>query len=246
MIYWLVQSWDACPDLKQGTAPVGFLSTGEQAKLNTLKILKRRREWLLGRWTAKILVRTILYHRGGAPLPLDAWSVLNDQDGVPVVSGNIDPMFSLSISHSCDYALCALVERNPWPIGCDIERIEPRSDTFVRDYLTPDEIARVNCAAPCLRDSLITAVWSAKESVLKALHLGLSVDPYAVACLIDPPTNICPCGMPFTICLDARWLHAPTNVRTPPLAGWWRPFHSFVLSVVSSVTSHVSSTQQKM
>ncbi|MBE2224326.1 MAG: 4-phosphopantetheinyl transferase family protein, partial [Anaerolineae bacterium] len=74
----------------------------------------------------------------------------------------------------------------------------------------------------------VTAVWSAKEAVLKALHLGLTVDTRSVACLLDVGEERPLTWTPFPIhCDDTRLPQA-----APPLTGWWRTYENFVLTLV--------------
>ncbi|MCB8986887.1 MAG: 4-phosphopantetheinyl transferase family protein [Ardenticatenaceae bacterium] len=53
------------------------------------------------------------------------------------------------------------------------------------------------------------AVWSAKEAVLKALHLGLTVDTRCVECLIAPVAERPSTWTPFTIGCDDGCLFSP-------------------------------------
>lgn len=143
MFYWLVQSQDAHPDLAQGIPPDGLLNAVEQARFVTLKTEKRRRDWLLGRWTAKRLLQGVVCETGGECFPLNEFTVDNDADGAPTINYQLpitNFRFELSISHSHGYAFCAVAER---PIGADIEWIEPRSDEFIADYFTEAERAFV-------------------------------------------------------------------------------------------------------
>ncbi|MCZ7667962.1 MAG: 4'-phosphopantetheinyl transferase superfamily protein [Chloroflexi bacterium] len=66
-----------------------------------------------------------------------------------------------------------------------MERIASRSPEFVTDYFTKEEQVLVDRASADMRDVAVTAVWSAKEAALKALHLGLTVDTRAVTCLLE-------------------------------------------------------------
>ncbi|MCC7451379.1 MAG: 4'-phosphopantetheinyl transferase superfamily protein [Anaerolineae bacterium] len=244
-IHWLIQR--ACD------YPAGMLSADERAKLRTLKVDKRRADWLLGRWTIKRLLQSVISNRHGVMLPLDQLVVLNDPDGVPIAHVNGYPDLSISISHSNGHAFCAVVERRNARIGVDIERIEPRSDSFVTDYLTPDEFNQVSSAAD--QDTLITAIWSAKEAALKALHLGLSVDTRSLTCLISPPPGSPATWIAFGITTSTnlpqslRTLHGeghptrtappPDSVEggpggaVPPLIGWWRVWHGYTLTLVT-------------
>ncbi|KPV50090.1 phosphopantetheinyl transferase, partial [Kouleothrix aurantiaca] len=46
MIDWLLQSSAAHPAIAQGIAPEGLLSPAEAARLATMPVAKRRRDWL--------------------------------------------------------------------------------------------------------------------------------------------------------------------------------------------------------
>jgi 4'-phosphopantetheinyl transferase len=245
MIHWLVQSADAYPDSSEGVVLDGVLHPREQAKFATLKTEKRRQDWLLGRRTAKQLIGEVMVNQIGEKLPFDSIEVQNGAMGDPIVNcqiaadrwsrvngqrevSNLQSLISLSISHSNSHAFCALVEKPDWPLGADIERIEGRSAEFVTDYFTKEEQVLVNQASDDMRNVVVTAVWSAKEAVLKALHLGLTVDTRAVACLLDVGAERPLTWTPFTIhCDDTRLPHPP-----PPLTGWWRTYENFVLTLV--------------
>ena len=221
-------------------APAGLLSPAEEARLAEFTVVKRRRDWLLGRWTAKDLVRTVLAEQYGSRIPAADVVIMADADGAPFVALATDTgalpqgrqPWSLSISHSQGVAFCALMlnqEGAAHAIGADIEFIEPRADNFVRDFFTADEMALVRQASPGGYDALVTAVWSAKEAVLKALRTGLRLDTRQVQCLIHGPLSVTDAWTAFTptvaatVAPDARW------------SGWWRrpvEYADFVLTMV--------------
>ncbi|MBI3941378.1 MAG: 4'-phosphopantetheinyl transferase superfamily protein [Chloroflexi bacterium] len=226
MIQWLVQSVADHPDLGRGMAPVDMLSAREKIECESLKFGKRRRDWILGRWTAKHLLQAHLYQKTGMLYPLYKIEIGNDKKGVPFAtllsrmhlvhaggdwqSGQMEggrppavcrlPM-SISLSHSDDHAFCAIVasgsdqyqaslllDTDPAGqefVGADIEQVERRSWLFVEDYFTTEEIEQVKNTPEPLQDTIITAIWSAKEAVLKALRLGLTVDTRAVSCVMS-------------------------------------------------------------
>ncbi|MFO7681287.1 MAG: 4'-phosphopantetheinyl transferase superfamily protein [Chloroflexota bacterium] len=240
MIHWLAQSADSYPTGPDGVVLDGVLHPREQARFATLKTEKRRQDWLLGRLTAKQLIREVQREKMGEGVPLTALEVGNGERGEPIVNcelsivncqgtaSNLQSLISLSISHSHGHAFCALVERPDWPLGADIERIEARSEAFVADYFTEEERGLETEAVGEMRDVWVTAVWSAKESVLKALRLGLTVDTRWVTCLIEPVAERPFTWTPFTVhCDNARLPQA-----APPLVGWWRTYEEFVLTLV--------------
>lgn len=178
MIYWHLCPGRECAPGRE-VAP-DFLSLSERRTYDRLRFPKRRSEWLLGRWTAKQLLRRSL--DGYQELALTAISVEADPDGAPYLSveGEGRLPASLSISHRGGRAVCALSPALSPAIGVDLEQVEPRSKAFVEDFLTSAEAARVWAVPPERRDTLVTAIWSAKEAVLKALREGLRIDTRAV------------------------------------------------------------------
>src|SRR5574341_1087647 len=107
MIQWLVQSAEQNSDLARGIAPAGLLHPTERAQLSRLRLAKRRREWLLGRWTAKHLLQTCLTNESHRCLPLEAIVISNDACGVPGALSECAArvaQWALSISHSGHYA----------------------------------------------------------------------------------------------------------------------------------------------
>lgn len=214
MIAWLVQSACDLPALPDAA----WLSLPERERLASFKIAKRRDEWLLGRWTAKRLAQTVLAE-AGRQLELVAIVIVPAADGAPELCIEVQPAaFSaqpvLTISHSAGRAFCALGPAG-LALGADLERVAPRHPAFVGDYFTPEELALL-AAAPLLRDLLVTVIWSAKESVLKALRLGLRVDTRRVACLPQPADLA-----------QARLGWAPLHADAPTLtaatlSAWWR------------------------
>ena len=241
MIHWLLQTRAAHPDLARGVPPVSLLSAAETAVFNALKTEKRRRDWLLGRWTAKQLIQTVVKQEKDVAIALEDFSILAGADGAPIINSQwpiVNGQWSISISHARETAFCALVEQPSWPIGADIEWIEPRSERFVTDYFTKVEQALVAETGSERRDLLVTAVWSAKEAALKAIHQGLKVDTRCVTCL----PNLAMTDddwMPFVMQWDPRRIQNP-----PTLHGWWRQHNNFVLTITAQPKQLVRSIFQ--
>ena len=170
-IHWLIQNLADVPE------DDSWLSERERTIAGRMYFEKRRQDWKLGRWSAKQAVLRFLQ------LPSDsvsAMEVIAAPDGAPeaFLDGNPSPV-SLSISHSAGVAFCAVAGAGLL-LGCDLEEIGPRETNFAADYFTRDEVRAVEEAGPAERDGLITLIWSAKESALKALRQGLRRDTRSV------------------------------------------------------------------
>ena len=83
MIDWLIQSTTGHPALARGIAPAGLLSEQEQLRLIELKTIKRRSDWLIGRWTAKHLIQSYIERQNGVQPLMNTLTVVNDPAGAP-------------------------------------------------------------------------------------------------------------------------------------------------------------------
>jgi 4'-phosphopantetheinyl transferase len=253
MIHWLLQSLDDSPQIAGGIAPAGMLCEVEAQQLSTLKVEKRRRDWLLGRWTAKHLVQGYLAEARGAAPQLNEIQVANAEDGSPYCLALEATGFSqrlpvsLSISHSHGHAFCALcqetdIESMPtnsdgaleqpatnsrWSLGCDIEWIEHREQNFVSDFFTAQEMRDVMATPVEQRDRRVTAIWSAKESVLKALRTGLRVDTRRITCQFAPDDSVAQEWSPLMVTMDSGLMEQFPGA----CYAWWQVQEEFVLTM---------------
>lgn len=179
-----------------------WLSPAERALAAALASERRRADWRLGRWAAKQALADRLELGVGE---LARLAVLPAADGAPEAhldGGWLD--LCVSLSHRAGAAV-AVASPPPLDVGCDLERNEPRSAAFVSDYFTSAECLQ-HAATPALLQSLFAnLVWSAKESALKLLRVGLSVDTRSVE------------------------VRAP-SLAAPPPAGNWQPLEVTVVS----------------
>lgn len=254
MIHWLLQSLDSAPEIAGGIAPEGLLCDVEKQRLSTLRVEKRRRDWLLGRWTAKHLVQGYLSETTGAAPQLDEIQIANADDGSPYCLllgtnglGQRLPV-SLSVSHSHGHAFCALCQETDmelmstnsgetsnqpagntrWSLGCDIEWIEHREQSFVSDFFTAQEMRAVMATPVEQRDCRVTGIWSAKESVLKALRTGLRIDTRRITCQFAPDDFMAREWSPLMVMMMDSGL-----VEQFPGAwyAWWQVQDGFVLTM---------------
>ncbi len=204
----------------------GYLSLLELQKLSTFRFPKRRDEWLLGRWTAKALAHSLPnyshYH-------LDQIEIRNTPEGAPYIQlpGDTKPAGCLAISHSNHFALCALSPGLNLRIGVDLEKIETRTETFILDYFTPAERRLVDAYPAETRSILVTLIWSAKESMLKALGVGLRWDTRSVEISgLD--------GIQHAQDIPGKWRMIQVGEQigsTRAWAAWWQCQGQFILTL---------------
>lgn len=212
-IHYATQDWHQVP------SRLDWLTPGERVRFARFRFEKRRRDWLLGRWTAK---NALLGITGWSRRDIARIEVAAAPDGAPLPMLDGERCVAqLSLSHSNGRAF-ATVSQGTAALGCDIELVEPRSAAFIETYFTPSEVERVARVDPRYRDLLVTMIWSAKESTLKALRTGLQVDTRSVEVIDDSD------------CSGAGWQAARTIDATAGEFGclWCRDEQS-VLTVVT-------------
>jgi 4'-phosphopantetheinyl transferase len=216
-----------------------WLSAGERQRLIRLRIPKRRTDWRLGRWTAK---RAVAAHLN---LPSDLHSLANIEiraapSGAPEVFLFDQPApVTISLSHTAQAAMCAIA-RAGFHLGCDLEVIEPRSNAFVSDYFTPNEQALVERTSEDERPRLVNLLWSAKESALKALHIGLRLDtncvevhPLDALKVEDNKDQRDPCPIALLTSGPYGWHPLQVSIADARVfQGWWRDADRMIRSVI--------------
>lgn len=203
-------------------ATAGWLSDREIDTARSLKVAKRRQDWLLGRYAAK---RGLAALTGLGDETLSRWDIRTHEDGAPEAWLDGRPAApSLSLSHSGGRALCVVASADVSP-GCDLEQVETRSIGFVETFFTAAERLQVARASPPDRDLLVTLLWSAKESALKSLRHGLRKDTRSVEVRLQLSSRS-HCWQPFTVVAE----DAPA-----PLEGWWRCEARFVLTAATDL-----------
>jgi 4'-phosphopantetheinyl transferase len=172
-VFWLEQTESDLP------AENNWLGSNEARSLAGMRFPKRRADWRLGRWTAKRAVAFCL----GLPSDLGNFALLEIRTAI---SGEPEAFFrgastavTISLSHRAGVGLCAVAPSGT-ALGCDLEIVESHSAAFAGDYFTAEEQSLVLRTSPPNRALLISLLWSAKESALKALHQGLRLDTRSV------------------------------------------------------------------
>ncbi len=219
-LYWLEQTESDVPDHND------WLGPHETACLAALRFLKRRSDWRLGRWTAKQALAACL----NLPTNLPAHANLEIRaasSGAPEVFLHGQPAdAAISLSHRAGTAMCTVGPPGS-NFGCDLEMVEARSPAFVDDYFTADEQALIADTPLPERALLLALLWSAKESALKALRVGLRLDTRCISVKPSRVTHPLSAG-------PTAWY--PLNIRyssTQTFSGWWRVETDLVRTVVS-------------
>jgi 4'-phosphopantetheinyl transferase len=230
-IYWLEQGEADVPQ------ECDWLSSGEASYLETLRFPKRRSDWRLGRWTAKLA----LAWRFGLELgSLAAIEIRPDALGAPEAYYNGQPMStSLSLSHRAGIAVCACAGAD---LGCDLEVSEPHSDAFVTDYFTPGEQECVAKAPVADRSPMLALLWSAKESALKAMRTGLRADTRSVDVKLMemqfPLTEAATTGSAWMPTADGWRRLQIRHSGGSVLQGWWRSTKTGFMTIVGTAPTN--------
>jgi 4'-phosphopantetheinyl transferase len=212
-------------------ADTEWLTPLESAHWRELHFPKRRADWLLGRWTAKCALANFL---GSEPhlSVLRQIEIRRTPSGAPeaFVDG-ANSRASVSISHSHQRALAVVAPRSS-ALGCDLEMIESRMDVFVNDFFTQPEIETVaRCAGADERHAATTLIWSAKESALKLLRVGLTADTRSVEVQIEHG------GIPAS-----QWRRMRVNaVDGRSFSGWWLRSDDWMRTIVTDLRSSLPS-----
>jgi len=205
-----------------------WLSAAEVMRLASMRFEKRRADWRIGRWTAKAAIAA---HMGIPALcgSLREIELRPEPLGAPVAwVGNARAPFRISLSHRGGVAVCAISGAGV-ELGCDVELVEPRSANFIDDYFTPAEHAFLDRAPAVERPQTIALLWSAKESALKALRVGLRLDLRELA--VSIPGN----ASPATRADPWRAFRISCGPRV--FDGWWRADGPLVYTVVAAPPS---------
>ena len=214
-LFWLSQG--------MGDAPVddAWLSPREAAWVARMRFPKRRSEFRLGRWTAKKALALYL-GRDASAAALRSIEIDRAPDGAPapLVDGRPAEAY-LTMTDRADQAVC-LVGPPGTALGCDLELVEPRSDAFVADFLTPAEQGLVAAAGDGSATSSPTSSGAARSRRSRCCARACAATRAASRCRSR--------GRPVD-----GW--APLSVRAVEgtvFPGWWQRFGAFVLTLAAT------------
>ena len=208
-----------------------WLTDAEAARASSMRFTKRRTEYLLRRLAGKRAVAAAV-GLPADPASLGRVAVLNRPTGAPFVRvDGRDLGLDISLTDRAGSAVC-LVGPDLAAVGCDLEIVEPRSEGFVSDFLTPEE-QDVVASMPDddARDAAANLIWSAKESALKVLRTGLRADTRTVEVVIESLDGL---TAEHARADSSGWRRLTVRTVTGPLPGWWRRDGVFLLTVAAS------------
>ena len=209
-----------------------WLSPGECLLLRQKRFPKRHADWRLGRWTAKRAAAAYL-NLPADPHALRDIEVRAASSGAPELFLAGSPAaLTISISHRAGIAACAIAASGV-ALGCDLELIEPRDAAFVADYFTDEEQAWIARTPEQDRPRLVTLIWSAKESALKALREGLRIDTRSLAVAFPDDEHAPAASEPHSAIDPWRRLQVRCD-GGEVFQGWWQSTGQFVRTLVGS------------
>ena len=166
MIRYAIRRFEEMPDA------VDWLHPAESLEYQRFSVEKRKRDWLLGRWTAKTLLKSCWLPE----MEISALRIKSGENREPhFLEGDTLQPYTITISHGHGQAFCATARKDVL-LGCDLEQVRDRSRFFLSDYFSRNEKSleeKTDLESPVF----FTLCWSAKESVMKALKLGMKLHP---------------------------------------------------------------------
>lgn len=163
--------------LKDVPDQLDWLHPSELEIYGSFRFEKKQKDWLLGRWTAKNLLKNCWF-KGNQ---LEEIAVLPGTNKAPFVYLNEKlQTYQISISHSHGQAFSITTDNN-MQVGCDLEKVEKRSPAFLKDYFSAVEHELYATFELIFSDfEYYTLCWSAKEALMKATKQGMSLHPLKI------------------------------------------------------------------
>lgn len=150
---------------------IQYLHAQERNYYNTLKLEKRIRSYLMGRFAAKQAVAALI-SEGNLKNIFIKPGIFSQ----PIIVSNMQNI-QVSITH-CDDFGAALAFPEVHPMGIDLERICPNQSNALKRQITVEEEEKIS-SLPFSYETGLTLLWTVKEALSKVLKTGLTT-PFKV------------------------------------------------------------------
>lgn len=157
-------------DMPELVKCIDILSLDELAYYESIKFIKRKQSYLLGRIAAKRSISTLL----GLEEKIKDISIQFGVFEQPIVKSPSHQNIQVSISHSHNYGV-ALAFPEEHPMAIDIEIIEDKTVEIMSEFISTLELRKIESYFSNLSVGA-TLVWSIKETLSKVLKTGLTTD----------------------------------------------------------------------
>ena len=169
-------NFDVLPDISN-------LEFVNQEEISNFKTAKRAEEHAAGRY---LLHQMLL--RYFPSIKCGFVEILRDENRAPYfnwtdTSYHGMPLPNFSISTSGNFVVVAICESN-YNVGIDVEKYNQIRSVNLFDFLSSDsELIELKKLCEIHGNKKINIIWTVKESILKALRLGMSISPTKIKIL---------------------------------------------------------------
>ena len=169
------------PNAQELRRSVALLNPEEQCRMERFKRPIHGRRFAAGRGVLRQILGAYL------ACPPESPEFRYGPNGKPAVQlDGAPPPLEFNLSHSREHALLALTRGRP--VGVDIERIEarPAAQRIARRFFAPQEYEQLQHRHGDGATDMFYQLWTAKESLLKAVGAGLSLPLNRCRFDVDP------------------------------------------------------------
>ena len=156
-----------------------YLSTDEKDAHHKFVFEVDRHSYLL----SHVLVRLAISHYLG--LPPESWTFRRGPHGKPSLSGPTEVPLKFNLSHSTGVAVCGVTMDQE--LGVDVEALPARQSIheIAARFFSKQEVEMLQKLTPEESDKTALELWTLKESFVKALGLGLSLEPHRFGFILE-------------------------------------------------------------
>ncbi len=219
--YWILQHQPSGPEAAVNRAPNAGLSLEEQARAERFHFPEDAARYRFFHQRLRELLVAVL---PGALAP-EALEFSHGPQGKPCLRHH--PGLHFNLTHTQEFGAVAISHAGP--VGIDLERVDTSFPCreVARNYFQGDEIAAVwNAPTGATGTERFFRLWTAKEAIMKATGLGMTLEPPQIALELDPvtqsPVGIRSLSSPFTPAADWK-LYFPEVAAGLSLAIATRP-----------------------